>query len=122
MTIATRIYALLRGELVGTDEFGNRYYRLKGPSRRARGRKRRWVLYKGDPEASRVPPEWHAWLHHTSDAPLTGSPARERPWHKEHEPNRTGTAAAHLPSGHVLRGRRRAPATGDYEPWRPSSS
>ena len=60
----------LRGELVGTDQYGNRYYRLKGdkPSRRGGGRfsrERRWVIYNGEPEASKVPPEWHAWLHHT---------------------------------------------------------
>ncbi len=118
MTIGTRIYALLRGEHVGTDRFGNRYYRLRGPSRRA-GRKRRWVLYKGEAEASRVPPEWHAWLHHTADA-LPEAAAAERPWRKEHVPNLTGTEAAYRPPGHVLRGGRRPKATGDYEPWRPS--
>lgn len=119
MTIGTRIYTWLRGELVGTDRFGNRYYRLRGPSRRA-GRQRRWVLYKGEAEASRVPPEWHAWLHHTTDAPLSETAAAQRPWRKEHVPNLTGTKAAYRPRGHVLRGGRRPKATGDYEPWRPS--
>ena len=34
-------------------------------------RRRRWVLYRRGPvEASRVPPEWHAWLHYTTEAPL----------------------------------------------------
>jgi len=117
MHIGTFLYTWLRGELVGTDRFGNRYYRLRGRSRRAR-RKRRWVLYKGAPEASRVPPEWHAWLHHTTDAPLPeGGPVR--PWRKEHVPNLTGTAAAHRPGGHVL-GRRRAQGERRYRPWRPS--
>ena len=120
MTIGTRLYSLLRGELVGTDRFGNRYYRLRGPSRRAL-RKRRWVLYAGEPEASRIPPEWHAWLHHTVDAPLPEDEAAARPFHKEHIPNLTGTAQAYRPPGHVLRGGRRAKATGDYEPWQPPS-
>lgn len=119
MTIGTLLYTWFRGERMGTDRFGNRYYRLRGPGRRA-GRERRWVLYKGEAEASRVPPEWHAWLHHLTDAPLSVPEAKKRPWYKEHVPNLTGTDAAYRPPGHVLRGGRRPRATGDYEPWRPS--
>ena len=71
-TLGTRLLTWLRGELVGTDDYGNRYYRLKGdkPQRLGGGRfsrERRWVMYKGEPEGSKVPPEWHAWLHHTVD-------------------------------------------------------
>lgn len=117
MTIALRIYTWLKGELVGTDEFGNRYYLGRG--RRLQGRERRWVIYKGEAEASKVPPEWHAWLHHTVSAPLSESAAQPRPWQKEHVPNLTGTAAAYRPRGHALRGGRRAPSDGDYEAWRP---
>ena len=117
VNIGTLVYTWLRGALIGTDEFGNRYYRGKG--RKLQGRERRWVLYKGGVEASRVPPEWHSWLHHTSEAPLTESAAQPRPWQKEHVPNLTGTPEAYRPQGHDLRGRRRAAATGDYEPWRP---
>ena len=115
MTIGTILFTLAKGKLVGTDSQGNRYFR----ERRARAghRQRRWVLYKGRVEASRVPPEWHAWLHYTVDQPL--SPATEKPWVKEHQPNRTGTADAYLPAGHDRRGGERARATGDYEAWRP---
>ncbi|GIL00087.1 MAG: NADH dehydrogenase [Alphaproteobacteria bacterium] len=117
MTLGTRIFTWLHGELVGTDQFGNRYYRDK----RTRGQKRerRWVLYKGAPEASKVPPEWHGWLHKILPDPPSAQPAR-RPWEKEHEPNRTGTDLAYRPPGHILRGGRRDRATGDYEPWVPS--
>lgn len=111
MTIGTRLFTWARGELVGTDSFGNRYYREKG------GGKRRWVLYQGETEASRVPSEWHAWLHHTvNDLPHEQPPV---PWQKEHVPNLTGTAAAYRPPGALERGGHRAAATGDYEPWRP---
>ncbi|HYU11033.1 MAG TPA: NADH-ubiquinone oxidoreductase subunit NDUFA12 family protein, partial [Stellaceae bacterium] len=66
-TLGTRWLTWLRGELVGTDPYGNRYYRLKGdkPQRLGGGRfsrERRWVIYNGEPEGSKVPPEWHAWL------------------------------------------------------------
>ena len=118
MTIGTRHFTWLHGELVGSDQFGNRYYRDK----RTRGhkRERRWVLYNGEPEASKVPPEWHGWLHRiVKDPPTVAKPVR-RPWQKEHEPNPTGTARAYRPPGHVLRCGRRDKATGDYEPWVPS--
>jgi NADH:ubiquinone oxidoreductase subunit len=121
MTVGTRLYTWLRGELVGRDAYGNRYYREKGGRRRDVGgldRERRWVIYNGEPEGSRVPPEWHAWLHHTSEAPPLGQ-RPTRPWIKEHLPNLTGTANAYRPRGHEFRGGRRAKATGDYEPWRP---
>ncbi len=117
MTIGTRIYTWLYGELVGTDAFGNRYYRSKKQPRY--GRERRWVVYKGEVEASKVPAEWHAWLHHLSPSPLTDGIAKRRPWQKDHVPNLTGTPFAYRPAGHQLRGGQRARATGDYEPWTP---
>jgi NADH:ubiquinone oxidoreductase subunit len=116
MTLGTQLFTWWRGEHVGDDDAGNRYFRDK--KRPAKGRERRWVLYSGEVEASRVPPEWHAWLHHTT-AEVPGGRAK-RPWQKEHRPNRTGTAEAYRPPGHVLAGGTRQPATGDYEPWRPS--
>ncbi len=100
------------GELVGSDEFGNQYYRHKGGDRR-------WVIYHGGVEASRVPPEWHAWLHRMVAKPPSEEPMLTRPWEKAHRPNATGTDQAYLPPGHLGRGGERDPATGDYEPWRP---
>lgn len=123
MTIGTRLFTWWKGELVGTDPFGNRYYRERPgrPLRKGGGRdsrEKRWVLYNGEPEASKVPPEWHAWLHHTVDEiPDAGRP--KYPWQKPHQPNLTGTPLAYRPPGSVLKGGRRAPATGDYEPWTP---
>lgn len=117
MTIGTLIYTWLKGTLVGTDRFGNRYYRAQSGARY--GREQRWVLYKGKTEASKVPPEWHAWLHHMTEAPISEDACRRFPWQKEHEPNWTGTPYAYRPQGHDLRGGQRAKATGDYEPWVP---
>jgi NADH:ubiquinone oxidoreductase subunit len=124
MTIGTRLYTWLRGQLVGADQFGNRYYRAKGggtfaPGAGRESRERRWVLYNGEVEASRVPAEWHGWLHHTVKDPPPPGGARKHPWQKEHVPNLTGTPFAYRPPGSVLRGGHRARATGDYEPWTP---
>jgi len=118
MTIGTRLYTWLRGELVGTDEFGNQYYQDR---KQVQGRRRRrWVIYNGVAEASRVPPDWHGWLHRTTDTPPPAEGLPKRPWQKEHVPNLTGTPEAYRPAGHVLSSGRRAKATGDYEPWTPS--
>jgi NADH:ubiquinone oxidoreductase subunit len=103
---------------VGTDSLGNRYFRAK--PRKGYKRERRWVLYKGAPEASMVPPEWHGWLHHQTDAiPSDNTGSYRRIWQKPHQPNLTGTDAAYRPPGHLLKGGVRDKATGDYEAWKP---
>ncbi|MCW5774427.1 MAG: NADH:ubiquinone oxidoreductase subunit NDUFA12 [Rhodospirillaceae bacterium] len=118
MSIGTWLDTVLHGKLVGTDAEGNRYYEER---RVPKGRRRRrWVVYKGAAEASRVPAEWHAWLHFTVDKPLTAAVRAPKPWQKPHQPNLTGTPAAYHPPGSVYEGGHRARATGDYEPWRPS--
>ncbi|HYC15373.1 MAG TPA: NADH:ubiquinone oxidoreductase subunit NDUFA12 [Stellaceae bacterium] len=124
MSIGTRLFTWLRGELVGTDQFGNRYFREKPGRKLRRGggfdsRERRWVLYKGEAEASKVPPEWHGWLHHTVNDVPTDAGKPKYPWQKQHLPNLTGTPLAYRPPGSVLKGGHRARTTGDYEPWRP---
>lgn len=102
----------------GTDAFGNKYYTAK--PRKGYKRERRWVIYKGSPEASAVPPEWHGWLHHQTDAvPDSNAPSFRRPWQRPHQPNLTGTNQAYRPPGHVLSGGQRDKATGDYEAWIP---
>jgi NADH:ubiquinone oxidoreductase subunit len=118
MSLGTRIFTWWRGELVGTDADGNRYYREK---KAVRGRReRRWVVYDGQPEASRVPPEWHGWLHYMTSEPPPPGGRPKRPWQKEHLPNLTGTEVAYRPPGSVLRGGHRQRGTAEYEPWQPS--
>ncbi len=110
-TPGTLLTTWLRGVSVGTDAFGNRYYRTKDG-------KRRWVLYRGTVEGSRVPPEWNGWLHHTFKDPPS-EPAEPRSWEKDHLPNLSGTEGAYHPEGSLARGGVRPPATGDYESWSP---
>jgi len=111
-TFGTLTTIWFSGTYVGTDKFGNRYYQSK------KG-KRRWVTYAGTVEASRVPPDWHGWLHHTFDDPPTKAPFKENSWEKEHAPNLTGTADAYRPEGSLTKGGVRPPATGDYQAWKP---
>jgi len=106
----TQFWTWRRGTRVGADAAGNIYYRNADNSRR-------WVIYNGEAEASRVSPEWHGWLHHTWDEPPTDLPLPHQPWEKAHLPNLTGTDAAYAPAGSI---RRATPAPReDYEAWRP---
>lgn len=119
-TFGTLVWTLLYGEMVGTDDFGNRYYRRRGgKSDRALGFERRWVIYNGYAEPSQVPPAWHGWLHHIVDLPPTQTQYRPRSWEKQHCPNLTGTPAAYRPPGSTLKAGHRPQATGDYKAWDP---
>jgi NADH:ubiquinone oxidoreductase subunit len=119
-TFGTQLWTWLYGELVGEDEFVNRYYRTRnGKIDPALGFDRRWVIYKGLAEASLVPPSWHGWLHHIVDTPPTQEQAKSYRWEKPHEPNLTGTPAAYRPTGSTLAEGRRPKATGDYKAWDP---
>ena len=119
-TFGTQLWTWRFGELVGQDEFGNRYFRTRGgkidPTLLM---ERRWVIYNGEAEASSVPPSWHGWLHHTVDVPPTEERYQPRPWQKPHRPNLTGTPGAHRPTGSTLAQGRRPKATGDYKAWIP---
>ncbi|MGO4571807.1 NADH:ubiquinone oxidoreductase subunit NDUFA12 [Microvirga sp. 2TAF3] len=119
-TLGTRFYTWRRGQFVGTDEFGNKYYRALGPLiDRSVGPERRWVVYNGDADASRVPPGWRAWMCHNSALPPSEEPYQPREWEKPFVPNMTGTPLAYRPSGSMLATGKRPSATGDYVPWTP---
>ncbi|MDA7948592.1 MAG: NADH:ubiquinone oxidoreductase subunit NDUFA12 [Hyphomicrobiaceae bacterium] len=111
-TYGTRLFTLRKGVFVGEDEFGNRYYRERKGTRR-------WVIYRDLAEASKVPPDWHGWLHYTVDEPPTEEDYRPKAWQKAHRPNMTGSPGAYRPQGSTLVSGDRPPATGDYQPWTP---
>ena len=109
-TIGTQLHTWRKGKLMGEDAIGNRYYQNADGTRR-------WVIYNGEIEASRVSPEWHGWLHMTfRDAP-TETPLIHKPWEKPHQANLTGTNAAYAPSGSLRASGQTAAA--DYEAWQP---
>ena len=121
-TIGTLLNSALKGEQVGTDHQGNRYFRAKKrvpAGQPFAGRERRWVLYNGANDASRVPAEWHGWLHGSYDGVPESFLPPARIWETEYTPNATGTVAAYRPAGALERGGKRAAATGDYEAWSP---
>jgi NADH:ubiquinone oxidoreductase subunit len=109
-TIGTQIFTARNGVKVGEDASGNVFYRSKDGARR-------WVIYNGESEASRIGPEWHGWLHHTFAEPPTERPLPRKAWEKPHQENLTGTARAYVPPGSL---RRPKPLERkDYEAWSP---
>lgn len=118
-TIGTLFDVGRRGVFVGEDDQGNRFYEERKPS--LEGRKRRYVVYKGLTEASRLSPDWHAWMHHLVQDPPTVKPLKRQVWEKPHIPNLTGTRWAYRPKGSLARGGERAPAASDYEAWNPET-
>jgi NADH:ubiquinone oxidoreductase subunit len=108
-TFGTQLFTWRKGVRVGEDEQGNVFYQTRDGSRR-------WVIYNGEAEASRVSPEWHGWLHHTYQEPPTIAPLPRKPWEKPGIPNLTGTTLAYRPPGSLLVGRQASP---DYEAWAP---
>ena len=118
-TIGTLLYSASNGRSIGEDIFGNRYFEAKKPGKTMA---KRWVIYNGANDASRVPPEWHGWLHHSYDEPPESHLPQPQVWEKEATGNLTGTADAYRPAGALESGGVRAAATGDYESWNPAEA
>lgn len=103
--------ATRRGAEVGRDGDGNIYYESADGSRR-------WVIYAVDNDSSRVPPEWHGWLHRTRKSPPSETPLPVKAWEKPWRPNPTGTHPE-LPSGSLAVGGVRQASSADYRAWTP---
>ena len=115
-SLGTQLFTARRGVRVGEDGQGNIYYQTADA-------KKRWVIYNGEIEASRVAPDWHGWLHFTWDQPPTKVALAHKVWELPHLENLTGTDAAYAPPGSI---RKTAPAArafqakqSDYEAWAP---
>ncbi|KAJ6567204.1 NDUFA12-domain-containing protein [Mycena vulgaris] len=102
------------GRLVGTDQFGNRYFENYNAEEEVPGRQR-WVDFAQHRyHASQVPPEWHSWISHirkdppNEDAVMVASrrPVWQQPWTE----NLTGTRGAYKPYNTV------APKINAWEP------
>ena len=99
MSLGTKIYTWLKGNLVGSDDLGNKYYSSSKDFKDLKAK--RWVIFKGEIEASNIPPHWHAWLHKSIDNPPIDYSHKYK-WQKNHKPNMTGTKDSYFPSSHPL--------------------
>mmetsp|Transcript_4545 Transcript_4545/g.7029 ORF Transcript_4545/g.7029 Transcript_4545/m.7029 type:complete len:149 (+) Transcript_4545:103-549(+) len=110
------------GAVVGTDAFGNKYYESTVPKDGEQYAKDRWVEYKDiyNFDASTVPPEWHAWLHHMCD----DAPTRVEPYKPFYDAgpmkNYTGTDKSYFPQGHFYTAR--SAYSSKTKAWQPQQS
>jgi len=89
-TIGTFFYTLISGKFIGEDKFGNKYY--------SNSKGKRWVIYNQNVESSKIPPEWHSWIHFLkTNVPSNNN--KNFSWQKEHQENMTGTKKAYKPDG-----------------------
>ena len=88
-TFGTLINTIFFGKFVGKDYLGNKYYQYK---------KKRWVVYAQDVEASKITSEWFLWMHGTIENPPTKEQIKKFSWQKEHSGNLSGTNKAYKPS------------------------
>lgn len=109
-TYGTMLWTWRKGEKVGEDDQGNVFYRNADDSRR-------WVIYDGYADASKVAPEWHGWLHRTWEHPPTEVEVKRKAWEQPHLANLTGTADAYAPAGSLRKAQPKPRA--DYEAWSP---
>tara|TARA_B100001741_G_C16392563_1_gene523162 strand:+ start:59 stop:418 length:360 start_codon:yes stop_codon:yes gene_type:complete len=89
-TIGTRIETIFFGKFVGQDLSGNRYYQNK--------KGKRWVVYKDEIDASKIPSDWHSWMHHTKNKIENVHDLEKYEWQKPHQSNQTGTEKSYHPN------------------------
>ncbi|MDA0939074.1 MAG: NADH-ubiquinone oxidoreductase subunit NDUFA12 family protein, partial [Proteobacteria bacterium] len=82
-------------KFAGTDQFGNKYYEVN--IFRNFNLKKRFVLYKGSSEASKIPPSWFLWIHYQTSKIPCNTELHSKNWKKSHIPNFTGTNNTRYP-------------------------
>ena len=89
-TFDTRIKTILFGKLIGSDEYGNKYYQSK--------KGKRWVIYANEIDASKIPVEWYSWIHFMPNKIENIHKLEKHNWQKPHQANLTGTDSAYYPN------------------------
>ncbi len=112
----TSLSLAFSANFIGADDYQNKYYESKKRTDDF-GRKKRFCIYKGTVEASKIPANWHAWVHHSGDAPLV---YKRLFWFKSHTPVVTGTPYAFSPNKHTqfnIFGKYFINKPKNYTPW-----
>lgn len=105
MQIISQIFIKLFNKKIGSDIFGNSYYENK--------QGKRFVVYKGIAEPSKIPAEWHSWIHYSTDIAPVNINTDRYSWQKVHLPNLTGTKNAYSPKQH------KGKIENKYQSWAP---
>ena len=106
-TFGTRLQTIFFGKLVGEDEFGNKYYQNK--------KNKRWVIYNGEINASKITSDWFSWMHHTTNKIPSNKKEKKYIWQKPHKDNQTGSKKAYKPNKII----KSSKDFRKYESWKP---
>ena len=106
-TVGTFIYTILFGKFVGKDDLDNKYYQNK--------KGKRWVIYKGEINASKIDSDWFSWIHYQTDKIPSENPEKKHIWQKPHKDNKTGTRESYKPNTID----KKAKDFKKYETWKP---
>ena len=108
MNFLNNFYIKFSCQKIGSDEFGNEYFQNK--------RGKRFVSYKGIAEPSKIPSEWHGWIHYSTNIVPVNINTHRFSWQKIHLPNLTGTKGAHSPKNSIVK-----KTNAEYEAWNPNN-
>ena len=89
-TFGTKLKTIFFGKFVGKDSFGNKYYCSKTG--------KRWVIYSGEIDASKISNEWYSWIHFLNNKIENNHNFKKYDWQKPHQSNQTGTENAYYPN------------------------
>ncbi len=105
------IYIVLFGKKIANDKFGNKYYMVFIDMLFIKIEKR-YVLYNGIKDSSKIPPEYNNWLMGNVDDIST---LQTRAWVKSHLPNLSGTKLAYYPKEDNLNSKKK-------QAWKPKQN
>lgn len=115
MHLSTYIYTFLFGKFVGKDEFQNSYYRSNNLLHK---KEKRWVIYKGIVESTKIPPLWHRWIHFITNELPNEKRVEKLSWQKEHRANFTATSMSYHPNSDKNYTYKKIPI--HYQAWKPT--
>ena len=106
-TVGTFLYTIFFGKFIGKDQAGNKYYESKNG--------KRWVIYNGEINASKIDSDWYCWIHYQTDVRPSEKNFIKHSWQKPHMENKTGTKEAYKPN----KISNKAKEFKKYESWKP---
>ena len=102
-TFGTRLTIFFFGKFVGSDVYENKYYETK--------KGKRFIIYNGEVDASKIPSEWYSWMHFTPNRIEKKHELQKYEWQKPHQSNLTGTEEAYYPNKDI-------PIDKKYKSWK----
>tara|TARA_B100000700_G_C14217798_1_gene477809 strand:- start:12 stop:368 length:357 start_codon:yes stop_codon:yes gene_type:complete len=106
-TLGTFLYTFFFGKFVGKDNLGNKYYQ--------NNKGKRWVIYNGEINASKIESDWYQWMHYQTNSDPLKTKVSKHPWQKPHSDNKTGTEKAYRPNKIINKKK----DFKKYESWKP---